>query len=81
MSALQVTPRSFVFRYRSPEHWLEIFRAYYGPVLKAFQALDADGQACLESDLVELLRGLNRSGDDSLVTPSEYLEVIAARAV
>jgi ubiquinone/menaquinone biosynthesis C-methylase UbiE len=36
--------RQFVFRYRSPEHWLEVFRGYYGPVLKAFAALDAGGQ-------------------------------------
>ena len=37
--------RTFVFRYRSPAHWLEIFRTYYGPVLKAFAAIDAEGPA------------------------------------
>ena len=34
--------RHFVFRYKSPAHWLEIFRDYYGPVLKAFAALDPE---------------------------------------
>ena len=31
-------PRDFVFRYRSPQHWLDVFRTYYGPLLKAFAA-------------------------------------------
>ena len=41
--------RDFVFRYRSPEHWLDVFRTYYGPVLKTFAALDAAGQAALDA--------------------------------
>src|SRR5260221_8969375 len=40
-ATLQVESRQYAFRYRSPEHWLEIFKNYYGPVLKAFAALDA----------------------------------------
>ncbi len=35
---------NFVFRYRSPEHWLDIFKTYYGPLLKTFAALDAPAQ-------------------------------------
>jgi ubiquinone/menaquinone biosynthesis C-methylase UbiE len=68
--------RDFVFRYRSPAHWLEIFRTYYGPVHKAFGALDAEKQAALASDLMALMERFNRSGDASLVLPSEYLEVV-----
>jgi hypothetical protein len=36
-------PRHFAFRYKSPEHFLDVFRAYYGPTHKAFAALDAAG--------------------------------------
>jgi SAM-dependent methyltransferase len=68
--------RDFVFRYRSPAHWLEIFRTYYGPVHKAFGALDAEKQAALAGDLMALMERFNRSGDASLVLPSEYLEVV-----
>ena len=50
------TLRHFAFRYRSPEHWVEVFRTYYGPTHKAFAALDAGGQAALEADLLALLR-------------------------
>ena len=40
-TSIKSAQRNFVFRYRSPEHWLEVFKTYYGPVLKAFAALAA----------------------------------------
>jgi ubiquinone/menaquinone biosynthesis C-methylase UbiE len=76
---LTVNRRMFVFRYRSAEHWVEVFRAYYGPVLKAFAALDTDGQAGLNRDLIEILQRFNQGGADTLAVPSEYLEVVATR--
>lgn len=78
-AALEATPRHFVFRYRSPEHWLEVFRTYYGPLLKTFAALDAPAQAALREDLLHLIARFNRSGDGSMVVPSEYLEVVVTR--
>ena len=71
--------RHFVFRYRTPEHWVQFFRMYYGPMLKAFAALDLAGQAVLQRDLVALVARYNRSGDASMVVPSEYLEVVVTR--
>jgi hypothetical protein len=68
-----------VFRYRSAEHWLEIFRTYYGPVLKAFAALDATGQSALAADLTALIGRFNRSGDATMVVPGDYLEVVVTR--
>lgn len=80
ISQLSVNRRMFVFRYRSAQHWLEIFRTYYGPVLEeAFAALDAAGQASLAADLIELLQRFNQGGPDTLAVPSEYLEVVATR--
>lgn len=78
--ALQVHSREFVFRYNSPEHWIEVFRTYYGPTNKTFAALDATGQAALHQDLLALMAARNRSGDATLVLPSEYLEVVIERA-
>ena len=43
-ASITAEPRMFVFRYRSPEHWLDVFKTFYGPMLKAFAALDANGQ-------------------------------------
>ena len=71
--------RNFNFRYRSAEHWIEIFRNFYGPTHKAFAALDQPNQARLTADLVGLLEGLNIGGSNSLVVPGEYLEVVIAK--
>jgi ubiquinone/menaquinone biosynthesis C-methylase UbiE len=73
------TKQTFHFRYKSPGHWLEIFRTYYGPVNRAFAALDAAKQAALESDIIELLELMNRGGRNSLVVPSEYLEAVVTK--
>jgi SAM-dependent methyltransferase len=72
--------REFVFRYRSPLHWIEVFRTYYGPLSKAFGALDPEKQAGLTADLLELIESRNRAGDRALVLPSEYLEVVIERS-
>jgi ubiquinone/menaquinone biosynthesis C-methylase UbiE len=77
--SIEARKRHFTFRYRSPEHWLEVFRSWYGPVLKAFAALDAAGQAALARDLLALVGRLDRSGDSTMVVPGEYLEVVVAR--
>src|SRR5215212_9875678 len=79
ISDLTTNRRLFVFRYRSAAHWLEVFRTYYGPTLKAFAALDAEGQAGLAHDLTELLQRFNQGGSATLAVPSEYLEVVATR--
>jgi len=78
-AAVAATSRHFVFRYKSPHHWLEVFRSYYGPVLKAFAALEQDGRDSLEADIYDLLDRFNTARDGSLVLPSEYLEVIVTK--
>jgi len=77
--AIRATSREFNFRYRSPAHWIEVFRNYYGPMNKTFGALDAANQAAFNQDLLTLMDSRNRSGDLSLVLPSEYLEVVIER--
>jgi ubiquinone/menaquinone biosynthesis C-methylase UbiE len=71
--------RHFAFRYRSPEHWVQVFRTFYGPVHKAFAALDAERQAALEQDLLALLQRADRGGPAGLVVPAEYLETVITK--
>jgi ubiquinone/menaquinone biosynthesis C-methylase UbiE len=78
-AAVAAESRHFVFRYKSPDHWLEIFRGYYGPVLKAFAAIDPAAREALEKDIRALLDTFNTAKDGTVVVPSEYLEVIATR--
>jgi SAM-dependent methyltransferase len=78
-SGIHAERRNFIFRYRSAEHFVDFFRSYYGPVLKAFAALDAARQEALRRDIVALIASMNRSGDGTMVVPGEYLEIVIAR--
>jgi ubiquinone/menaquinone biosynthesis C-methylase UbiE len=78
-SSIQLEQRDFVFRYRSAQHWLDVFKTYYGPLLKTFGALDPKAQTALTDDLFALVKRFNRSGDKTMVVPSEYLEVVVTR--
>jgi SAM-dependent methyltransferase len=78
-ASVAAASRHFTFRYRSAQHWLDTFRDYYGPVLKAFAAIDPAARAALEKDLLALLARFNTATDGTLVARSEYLEVIVIR--
>ena len=78
-ASIRAEKKSYVFRYLSPEHWIQVFRDYYGPTHKAFGALDSAGQQALHGALLELIAKFNRGGD-TMVVPSDYLEVVIRRA-
>jgi ubiquinone/menaquinone biosynthesis C-methylase UbiE len=78
-SSIKTEKRHFVFRYHSPQHIVDIFRTFYGPVLKAFGALDAQKQQALEQDFLALIARFNRADDGSVVLPSEYLEIVVTK--
>ncbi len=78
-SSLGIARRTFAFRYRSAEHFIEVFRSLYGPVLKAFETLDGKGQKSLDDDLHTLLAGSNRDGEKSLIVDGEYLEAVVVK--
>jgi ubiquinone/menaquinone biosynthesis C-methylase UbiE len=77
---IRTEQRDYVFRYRSPAHWIEVFRTWYGPIHRAFEALPPDGAAALERDLTALLEDGNAATDGTLAVPSAYLEAVITRA-
>jgi ubiquinone/menaquinone biosynthesis C-methylase UbiE len=77
--AIKAEPRHFTFRYRSPEHFLDVFKTYYGPMLKAFAALNETDQQALKSDMLALIGRMNRAEDGTVVVPSEYLEIVIVK--
>ena len=77
--SVTVRRRQFHFRYESPQHWLDVFTRYYGPTLKAFEAVDDDHRASLSDDILALIARFNTAHDGSMVVPSEYLEVVIDR--
>ncbi|GID31040.1 methyltransferase family protein [Paractinoplanes brasiliensis] len=80
VSDLRATRREFVFRFSSAEHFADYFREYYGPTLKAFEALGPDGGKPLYDDLVALAGRYNTATDGTARIPSAYLQVVATRA-
>ena len=77
--SLRMARQSFVWRFASAQQYLDLFRTYYGPVHKAFGALDGAGQEALARDLIEAVERFNRSDDATLVVPAEYLEIVATK--
>jgi ubiquinone/menaquinone biosynthesis C-methylase UbiE len=77
--ALEIARREYVFRFPTARHFVEHFRAYYGPMHRAFAAQDAARQEAFTADLVALLEEWNTADDGTLVVPSAYLEVVATR--
>jgi SAM-dependent methyltransferase len=75
--SLEVAERTFSWRFTSPEAFVEFFRRWYGPTLKAFEALDGDGRDALERDLVELARRNDRLAGDAIAIPATYTEAVA----
>jgi SAM-dependent methyltransferase len=77
---LSITPRTYAFRYSSAEHFVDVFRRWYGPTLHAFAALDGEAQDALARDLGALFARRARRGGPGLVVDSEYVEVVMTRA-
>jgi SAM-dependent methyltransferase len=78
-SSVHWRAQHFNFRYASADHFIDVFRTWYGPVHKAFAALGTN-TAPLENDMRELLQSRNCSGDAGLLITGEYLEVVITRA-
>jgi SAM-dependent methyltransferase len=76
LADLQARKRHFVFRYKSPDAYLDYWRRWYGPTLKAFEAVGTAGEAALRRDLLDLVARFNVATDGSMVVPSEYLEAV-----
>jgi ubiquinone/menaquinone biosynthesis C-methylase UbiE len=79
IATLEVTERTFTWRFRSAEDFVAFFRLWYGPTLKAFAALEGSGREALELDLVALARRYDRLGTDAIAIPATYTEAVAVR--
>ena len=77
--SIEAQSRMFAFRYKSLEHWLDVFKTYYGPMFKAFGALEGEKQKVLAADLLALAGEFNRATDGSMTVRSEYLEIVITK--
>lgn len=71
--------RQFTFRYRNAKHFVDVFRTLYGPVHKAFLALDSKACASLEQDFIALIERMNTAQDGTMKVPSDYMQVVVTK--
>lgn len=76
---VELAEKNFVFRYQSPKHFVDIFRTYYGPVHKAFLALDEQGRTDLELAIMSLVAEYNTASDGSMRVPAAYAEIVITK--
>ncbi|MDA4846380.1 class I SAM-dependent methyltransferase [Hoeflea poritis] len=79
-ASLTINVRTFYFRYRSPQHYLEYNRAYYGLLRKAFDKVGPEGEDALAGDILNLIDDINTADDGSMRAPSQYAEVVMVKA-
>ncbi len=79
IAEIRFEKRRYTFRYRSPEAYLDYWRRYYGPTMKAFEAVGDAGRPALQSDLLDLVAHFNRADDGTMAVPSEYLESVIVK--
>lgn len=78
-SSIQITERSALFRYRDSAQWIEVFRTHFGPIIRTLEALDRKRRGDFLKELDGTLNHFNRSGDNTLVVASDYLEVVLTK--
>ncbi|MDX6624278.1 MAG: hypothetical protein QOE75_2210 [Solirubrobacterales bacterium] len=80
VSELRIERRVSRQPFRSPEHYIDFFRTYFGPTKMAFERVGPEGEAELYADLKGFLEEVNTAGDRAMVLEADYLEIIATRA-
>jgi ubiquinone/menaquinone biosynthesis C-methylase UbiE len=80
ISAVACMERTFTFRFRSAEAYVDYFRTHYGPTVKAFETAGDAGEDALFADLVELVRRHAGSSSGPVAIPATWLETVATRS-
>jgi len=68
--------RTYTFRFPSADDFVAVFRRWYGPTLKAFDALSLSDQRKLGADLADLARRHDEHGTGDVAIASTYLESV-----
>jgi ubiquinone/menaquinone biosynthesis C-methylase UbiE len=77
--SMEITKRSALFRYRDTQHWIDVFRTHFGPIIRTLEALNDEQRRSYLADLDGILTRFNRSGDSTLVVSADYLEIVMVK--
>ena len=72
--------RTFTWRFTSAEAFVDYFRTYYGPTLKAFEAVGDAGEDALFGGLVALVQRYTGKTSGPVAIPATWLETFAIRS-
>ena len=71
--------RTAIFRFRTAEENVSFFRTYYGPTLRAFEALEPAKRDSLFKDLAALAHDYNGNRGEPMAIRADYLETVIER--
>ena len=77
---MRICKRSALFRFRSNQHWIDVFSTWFGPIMRVLERLDETDRPRFLAELDATLSRFNRSGDDTLMVSADYLEVVLTRS-
>ena len=78
--ALGATDRTHMWRYASPQAWLDDWQSNGGPLEHVFAGIDPDWRAQLAAELLEVIRDFNQAEDGSMVVQSDYIEFLVHKS-
>ena len=79
IASMQIATRSALFRYRSSQHWIEVFSTYFGPIMRTLEGLSPERRSAYVAELEATLDRFNRAADDTLLLSADYLEVVMVK--
>ena len=79
ISSLRTSRRTNYIRYPSPQLYLEHSKKYFGPLIKAYESLNEIEQFDLTKSVTEWVGRHNRSADETVLIPTDYLEIVATK--
>jgi ubiquinone/menaquinone biosynthesis C-methylase UbiE len=77
---LEITRRSVCFRSPSPSHWVDFMKVNFGPAILALRHTSSDDNEILSKEMADLIQQYNRSPNATVLSESEYIEVVATRS-
>jgi ubiquinone/menaquinone biosynthesis C-methylase UbiE len=78
-SDLQIKRQVVRFRSPSPAHWVEFMKTHFGPAMNAYRQSSPESQERLTREMTALIQEFNRSSNDTVLSESEYLDIVATR--
>jgi ubiquinone/menaquinone biosynthesis C-methylase UbiE len=67
------------FRSLSANHWVNFMKTYFGPAILAFQYSPPEAGEELAAQMADLVQEHNRAVNGTVLSESEYLEIVATR--